>query len=252
MANDNLIILDKFIKEVKQDITVGCQLPLDIPNKEIIRIINRQKEYIYKHYEDSVEEKYLMLKKEAYDSEYFRLHREVELPEYVFSVNAVNEIGRENFGTNGFAGMDKDFAIDKFIYRDLYKPGLQSENMMYYVIHESLYDMARQVFINKISYTYNRLTNKFRFLGELPKNDCILKVYVKLSDADLFQDELFFRWIVAHCKAQIGRVLGTFSYNLPGNVTINYDLIREEGKEEIEAIKEEMKSEEGTDYFMTS
>jgi hypothetical protein len=39
---------------------------------------------------------------------------------------------------------------------------------------------------------------------------------------------------------------------LPGNIKINYDLIRTEGQEEITKIEEEIKSEEGMDFFFTT
>ena len=42
----------------------------------------------------------------------------------------------------------------------------------------------------------------------------------------------------------------TFGYSLPGNVTINGDMIKDDGKEELEQIKEEIKGDEGVDFFM--
>jgi hypothetical protein len=68
----------------------------------------------------------------------------------------------------------------------------------------------------------------------------------------LMRDELFFRYVVAKCKIQLSRILGTFNFNLPGNIQINYDLIRTEGQDEISKIEEEIKGEEGMDFFFTS
>ena len=45
--------------------------------------------------------------------------------------------------------------------------------------------------------------------------------------------------------------MGTFNYNLPGNITINYDLINSEGQDELSSIVEEIKGDEGVDYFFT-
>ena len=50
---------------------------------------------------------------------------------------------------------------------------------------------------------------------------------------------------------QLARILGTFQFNLPGNITINYDMLASEGKEEHDAIIEEIKGDEGVDYFYT-
>jgi hypothetical protein len=68
----------------------------------------------------------------------------------------------------------------------------------------------------------------------------------------LMEDELFFRYVVAKCKMQLSRVIGTFDFNLPGGIKINFDLIRSEGETALEKIEEEIKSEEGMDFFFTS
>ena len=122
---------------------------------------------------------------------------------------------------------------------------------MYYVINSSFIDTARQVLLPQISYSYNRLTHKFRFQGELPTHACIFQVYNTIPDCALFQDEMFIRYCIAKAKMQLARILGTFSFNLPGNITINYDMIATEGKDEIDAIIEEIKGDEGVDYFYT-
>ena len=51
---------------------------------------------------------------------------------------------------------------------------------------------------------------------------------------------------------QLSRVIGTFDFNLPGGIKINFDLIRSEGESALEKIEEEIKSEEGMDFFFTS
>ena len=53
--------LDALIKEINDDLTIGCQIPFTVPKNELARIINRAKDYFYKIYEDSVEEMYIAL-----------------------------------------------------------------------------------------------------------------------------------------------------------------------------------------------
>ena len=178
------------------------------------------------------------------------------MPSRVFSVYNVFEMSRFSgedggFGSRSFSSGDPDFAIDKFIYSDSFGAGLGSENLMYYVVNELFLDNARQVLQQQISFKYNRLTHKFRFMGELPRHAVVFHVGAKIPDCDLFQDEAFFRYCVAQAKISLSRILGTFNYNLPGNITLNYDLIRSEGQEEVAAIVEEIKSDEGADYFFT-
>ena len=265
--------LDALIKEINDDLTIGCQIPFTVPKNELARIINRAKDYFYKIYEDSVEEMYIALPASALKNINFNsginesndtlssaninsLRGVVPMPSTVYSVNNVFELngfaGEDGgFGTTSFSAGDSDFSIDKFIYSDAYGAGIGSENLMYYVINSSFIDTARQILLPQISYSYNRLTKKFRFQGKLPKHTCVFQVYSTIPDCNLFQDEIFIRYCIGKAKMQLARILGTFSFNLPGNITINYDMIASEGKEEIDSIIEEIKGDEGVDYFYT-
>jgi hypothetical protein len=265
--------LDALIKEINDELTIGCQLPFTVPKKELARIISRAKDWFYKSYEDSVEEIYIALPASAWSKPEFKRgvvdesdtlsaknvqssRGIVPMPPTVISVNNVFEIngfsGEDGgWGTNSFSAGDVDFSIERFIYSDAYGPGLGSENLMAYVINSSFMDVTRQVLLPQISYSYNRLTKKFRFQGELPKNTCIFQVYNTVPDCALFQDEIFVRYCIAKAKMQLARILGTFSFNLPGNITINYDMIASEGKDELDTIIQEIKDDEGVDWFYT-
>ena len=267
------VCLNELINEINDELTIACQIPFTVPKKQLMRIVDRAKQYFYKIYEDSVEEMYIGLPRGAVQKASFtkgiatnsdelseanltNTRGIIPMPDRVWSVNNVFEINRFSgedggFGTNSFSGLDPDFALDKFIYSDVYGAGIGSENLMYYVVNELFIDNSRQVLQPQISYSYNRLTKKFRFQGELPENAVIFQVYVTIPDCDLFNDEVFIRYCIAQAKISLGRILGTFDYNLPGNIKINYDLVKSEGQEELAAIIEEIKGDEGVDYFFT-
>jgi hypothetical protein len=270
--------LDALIKLINDDLTIACQIPFTVPKKELNNIIQRAKQYFYKIYEDSVEQMYIALPAGALHKPAFKQgvpygtgqDKEVitnkdninnprgivKMPSRVYSVNDVFEIGGFSgedggFGQMSFNADDVDFSIDKFIYDDVYGAGIGSENLMYYVVNSLFMDNARQVLLPQISYTYNRLTKKFRFQGELPKNAVIFEIFSTISDCALFEDEAFQRYVIGMAKIQLSRILGTFSFNLPGNITINYDMISSEGREEVDRVVEEIKGDEGVDYFFT-
>ena len=270
--------LDELIKLINDDLTIACQIPFTVPKKEINNIIQRAKKYFYKIYEDSVEQMYIALPAGALHTAAFKQgvpfgtgganetitnknqidnpRGIVKMPSRVYSVNDVFEIGGFSgedggFGSMSFNADDVDFSIDKFIYDDVYGAGMGSENLMYYVINSMFMDQARQVLIPQISYTYNRLTRKFRFQGEIPKRAVIFEIFSTISDCALFDDEAFQRYVIGQAKIQLSRILGTFSFNLPGNITINYDMISSEGREEVDRVVEEIKGDEGVDYFFT-
>jgi hypothetical protein len=272
-STDDIECLDALIQEINEELSIACQIPFTVPKKELARIIDRAKDYFYKIYEDSVEETYIALPASTWQHYDFNrgimesnaiLNNDninsnrgvVPMPQRVYSVVNAFEISRfggedGGFGSRSFSAGDPDLSIDKFIFSSQFGAGIGAENLMYYVINSKYVDNARQVLQAQISYSYNRLTNKFRFLGELPTHSVIFQIYAKIPDCALFQDEAFIRYCTAKAKIQLSRILGTFNYNLPGNITINYDMIRDEGKEEIEKIEEQIKGDEGVDYFFT-
>ena len=265
--------LEELIQEINDELTVACQIPFTVPKKELARIIERAKKYFYKIYEYSVEEMYLGLPGSTFNKQSFKQGLDTEedplnkknldnsrgivmMPKTVYAVNAVYEIGGFSgedggFGSNSFSFGDVDFSIDKFIYSDVYGAGIGSENLMYYVINSKFIDNSRQVLQAQIGYNYNRLTRKFRFTGKLPDNAVIFQVFTTIPDCNLYEDEAFIRYCIAKAKIQLSRILGTFNFNLPGNITINYDLVMNEGTEELAAVVEEIKGDEGVDYFFT-
>jgi hypothetical protein len=256
MTADQRACYDNLASLVQQEITSSCQIPFTIPKEEVIRIINRAKDWFYKHYEYSVQERYYALKASNFQTAAFKATGEIIMPDLVYSVNSVYEIGGfagedGGFGGSSFVGLDPDFALDKFIYNNLYGSGIGSEQMMYYVVNAYFIDIARMNLQGMISYNYNYLTKKFRFMGKHPRNAVIFLINEKLDDCSLFSDEIFIRYVVAMVKKQLGRILGTFNFNLPGNIQVNYSDIKSEGAEELQAIIEEIKGEEGTDYFFT-
>ena len=267
-CNNSKECLNELIKEINDELSVACQLPFSIPKREIARIVDKAKKWFYKNYEDSLEEIYIALPKESLVNNVFnsklkidnqKLTKEnldslrgvIKMPEEVFSVNAVYEINNFSGEAGGFSAGDTDLSIDKFIYNNTFGAGLASEDLMYYVINEKFIDNARQLLQQPLSYSYNRLSYKLRFRGELPKNAVVFDVYSKICDCDLFEDEVFIRYCAAVAKTQLARIIGTFDYKLPGNITVNYDIILSEGQEELSQIKENLKTEEGVDWFLT-
>jgi len=256
--------LNQLIKNVNDDLTVTCQIPFSLPKKQVTLLIDRAKKWFYKNYEDAVEETYLGFPSTTFSSTDFTsgsTRGTILLPEgiiQVFGVFQTNKWSGEagGWGGNNLNGNDSDFSIQKIMYGSLYNnsngAGISSDSLMFYVINQMYIDNARQVLSHPMSYTYNRLNRKFRFQGQLPTNSVILQVSSKIDDCALFSDELFERYIIATAKVQLSRILGTFNYNLPGNISINFDLIREEGRDELDKILEEIKTDEGVDYFFSN
>jgi hypothetical protein len=256
--------------------SVGGMIPFTIPAEVIAQLVKNAKTMFQKSYEDFTEEMFLILpeseiQKKKFNKGIAKLKDDGSkdksaikdtrgafmLPEKVVSVVGVYEIGGFE-GEAGWGGMllgkhTGDISLQNLLYQNAYDRSLAiaADTTAYYVATESFLDISRQIFQHPITFRYNRLTNNLRFLGELPRKDVIVDVLVAIPDCDMYNDDLFRRYVIADCKANLGRVLGTFSYQLPGNISINVDQIANEGNTEKDAILQEIKDMSGSWYIMT-
>ena len=268
--------LNDFVESIQNEISVGGMIPFTIPADVIAQLVKNAKTMFQKSYEDFTEEMFLILpeseiQKKRFNKGIAKLKSDGSedkkaikdtrgafmLPEKVVSVVGVYEIGGFE-GEAGWGGMllgkhTGDISLQNLLYQNAYDRSLAiaADTTAYYVATESFLDISRQIFQHPITFRYNRLTNNLRFLGELPHKDVIVDVLVAIPDCDMYNDDLFRRYVIADCKANLGRVLGTFNYQLPGNISINVDQIANEGTSEKESILQEIKDMSGSWYIMT-
>ena len=280
--------LNDFVESIQNEISVNGAIPFTIPAESIAQITKNAKTMFYKSYEDASEELFIAIPESEIRKKSFQrgIHTmdgpgdnkgtakfkkgegdnpntghtrgTYTLPEGVISVVGVYEIGAfsgESGWNSGLLGKSAgDVSLQRMVYQSVYDRtmAVSADNTMYYICTEAFLDISRQIFQNMISFKYNRLTNNLRFLGELPKSDVILDVLVRVPDCDLYNDDLFRRYVIADCKVQLSRILGAFSYQLPGNITVNVEAIANEGSTEKEQILQELKDMSGAWYIMTS
>ena len=267
--------LNDFVESIQNEMSVNGSIPFTIPAEAIAQLTKNARTLFYKSYEDAHEEMFIAIPQKELHKKAFRHgveHMKEEgdkkvlkdrrgtymLPEGVISVVGVYSLdgwsGEAGWNTGLLGKNTGDISLQRMVYQSVYDRtmAVSADNTMYYICTEAFLDMSRQIFQNMISFRYNRLTNNLRFLGELPKGDVILDVLVRVPGCDLYNDDLFRRYVIADCKIQLGRILGTFSYQMPGNVSINVESIANEGSTEKEAILQELKDMSGAWYIFTT
>lgn len=240
----------EFKQAVKDELTVACGVPLTVRDKELDRIIEWTEKWFHRNYEDAVESRYYGIPVTAFQTAEFRQRRTVPMPACVISVTGLKKLREDVALQSTFDGAE--LSVERVLLNDITTTGEATENLMYYVMNLYWADTVSQVLNHTVSFNYNRNTRKLFIGGETPERDLVAVTDVTVPREALYEDELFYRYVVAVAKAQLARLLGTFNYQLPGGVTINYDLLREEGRDTVQAIKEEIKGNSSMDFFLMS
>jgi hypothetical protein len=257
---------DLFLDEIADDLTGACMIPINLPKKEVMNIVKRAVKWFYKNYEYSVKENYYHIPNSVFETDYFKTHRSLHLPQaatdgsgMVFSVYGLYDLASGWNQPGG--GLDlrfesgSDFALERMLFRNVYDgdgAARGAEELQYYVINQSMVDLSRQIMENPISFHFSQLTGELKFMGDTPKGDVILEVYETIPNCALYSDEIFFRYVAAKVKISLGSKLSVFKFALPGNVEFDYSEIKSMGEEELSTVIEEIKGDEGVDWMMHS
>jgi hypothetical protein len=238
----------QLIEDINNEITFSGALPYSLPEKELKRILENDSRYFWDNWRYAVESRYLMLPLELFRNPTFKKFRQIQLPDCVqFVVDF-----KEAKGGSIFATIDRDFAEQKFIGSEIFLTPFIGESIMYRTVLFSFLDLTKSMMIDTIAYDYNKNTKLLGVLGRTPATAGVLRVYKKLEQEKLYEDEMFQRYVRAHAKVRLAHMLQTFNYTLPGDVTVNYQNITTTAEKEMEDVKLMMKGENTPDWmFLT-
>jgi len=236
----------EFISLVNGEITASCAIPFSLPSVEIERIINLEQKWMFREYRDAVQDAWYVLDKTYYNTTEWNNTRTFQLPECVMAVKYVYEMtsGQRVFGIH-----DPDLTFDRLMAADLYLTPLSSDQITYRTIQWSFWDLAKQFNLRDINHHFSINTKRLIITGRDPTESLWVTTLNEIPLEDLYEDPLFLKWVIAKSKMQLARILGTFNYTLLGGIQINYADIRSEGKEELDELKEKIKSDSPPDWF---
>ena len=238
--------LDELIADINDELTYSGMIPYTLPKKEIERIIKIDSNYFYDNWRHAVKSQYLLLPKEMFRTNEFKNGRTIQLPDCVAFVTDCKEAS----GGSIFATVDRDFSEQKFIGSEIYLTPFMGESIMYRTIMFSFLDLTRGMILDTIAYDHNKNDNSLGIVGRTPKVDVVLKVLKKIDVDKLYEDELFQRHVRARAKVRLAHMLQTFNYQLPGDVTINYQNMVATAEKEMDEVKTMIKGENTTDWML--
>lgn len=236
---------EELIEMVNEEITGGCSLPYSVPEREMQRIIEQALNWFFVNYGPAVETQYYIIPKSIWGLPEFKKTRTLLLPDCVISVTEVREMnGGGRMGT-----IDADFYDNRLLAAELFLSPFASDDLVLRTAQYSYWDLTQAFILERVSYDFNRNTHRLKIIGRNPKRDCTINTLVQIEENKLYDDWFFQRYVVSQAKISLGRILGFFTFNLPGGITINADSIKDEGKEELAAILQKIDDENSPDWF---
>ena len=237
---------EELIQLISDDLTASGQIKINLNTDEISRIIDVEKEMMHRDWRDAVELKYAVMNPQVFHTPEFKASRTIQLPDCVYGIDEFREIkdGSRLFGIN-----DPDLRLERVMGSDLWLSPFSSNVITSRTISYSWFDLARSFTLTDIQFRFNINTHRINVIGHDPIAPVLIRAYVAIDDADLYEDYYAQRWFIAKCKCQMHRILKTFEYNTIGGVSIT-SMYGEQGQAEIDSIKEYMKGQDQPDWFL--
>jgi len=237
----------ELINEVNRALTISCSLPYSPPDAEIERIIDLEMRWLMREYRTLWQDKIYILNKSYYKTSEWESTRTFQMPDCVIGIKKVieNTQGNRVFGIN-----DPDLNFDRLMAADLYLTPLSSDQITYRTIQWSFWDLARSFNLKDINHSFNMNTKRLIITGRTPVESLLILSLNSIPIEDAYEDPIIIKWMIAQGKRSLAKILGAFNYQLLGNITINFQMWKEEGDSELQELKDKIKSDDVPDYFI--
>jgi len=239
------MVEQELIKDINDELTFSGALPFSLNEKEIGRILTIAREFFYDNWRHSVEPKYMVLPLEMFRTEYFRKHRQIQLPDCIRMVTECKEIK----GGSVFATIDRDFSEQKFVGSEIFLTPFMGESIMYRTAVFSFLDLTKNLVLDTMAFDYNKNTRLLAIKGRTPLVNVVIDTYKTIEPEALYNDELYQRYVRAKAKLRLNEMLEAFEFELPGGVKLRYDRMMTKAETEMAKV-EEMFVGENTPDFM--
>jgi hypothetical protein len=237
----------EFVQRIIGELTSSGSIPYTIPTPEIDRIIDKEMRFLFREYRTLLQDKIYIITNRYYQTDEWKRTRTFQMNKCTEGIKKVVEMtgGDRVFGIN-----DPDLNFDRLMASDLYLTPLSSDQITYRTIQWSFWDLARAFNLKDINHDFNHDTHRLIITGRTPVNSLMVLAMDTIPLEDAYEDTIVLDWMIAKAKLSLARILGTFNFQLLGNVTINFEQIRTEGNLEIEALKEKIKGDNPPDWFI--
>lgn len=245
------LTIEEFIDSVQMELNISCTLPKTLPDESIHLIIEKRAlPWFYRNYLYAVQKLYYLIDKEAFNQEEFTKYSYVTIPCEIQSVVYLYEVRGESLFQLGIntPNLSVNLGVTNQPYLSSYVTTI-GELGVYKTILDNMSDMLDQLNKYTLKHHFNQLNHRLNILTEV-KHHVIMEAYANIPRENLFNDDLFFKYVVGYSKQQLGNMVGRYDITLPGGVKINYNDIVGQGKEEVKEVEDAVNNMSNSSFFI--
>jgi hypothetical protein len=213
-------------------------LPKSLPDANIRQIIEaRAKPWFYRTYQNAVQKIYFLIRKEAFFSDEFTKYNYVNVPCEIQSVTYLYEVKGASLFQLGLntPNLSVNLGVTNQPYLSSYVTTI-GELGVYKTMLDSMSDMMNQLNKYTLRYQFNQLNHRLHILTNI-KHDVIMEAYANIPEENLFNDDLFFKYVVGWSKVNLGNMLGLYDFTMPGGIKLNHGNLISQGQAEVKKLK---------------
>jgi len=244
------LTIEEFVDRIQTEISVSCALPKTLPDANIRQIVeSRALPWFYRNYQFAVQKLYFLIRKEAFFTDEFTKYNYVNVPCEIQSVTYLYEVRGESLFQLGIntPNLSVNLGVTNQPYLSSYVTTI-GELGVYKTILDSMSDMLNQLNKYTLKYSFNQLNHRLHILTNV-KYDVIMEAYANIPQENLFNDDLFYKYVVGWAKVQLGNMVSLYEFQLPGGVKINGANLVTQGQAEVKEVEEEIKGQSNSSFF---
>jgi hypothetical protein len=237
---------DSFIARVVDEITEGRSIPAAPNTKRIEQIMKEAVRFFHENSDEAVENEYIILDASFVDTPLFKSKRQIQLPSCVEAIEGLSETGSMmNAGGNNINADYRKTNFNQFMMT-----GGDSDAMLYSVVSSYYSDFLRNFVLTRVSYGYSSHTKMLTIKGRDHFRNLVALAAVHISAEALYESTRFFEYVCGKCKISFANIFGFTNAKLIGGVELSLRDIRDDGKEMVKDIKQQLIDDRDTlDYF---
>lgn len=252
--NNDKMTIEQIIDYVQADLTFSGTLPKVLPDLEIVRIIKEEAlEWFYKNYQFAVIKSYYKLDKDFIRSEYYTAMGYITLPEEVENITRIVEINNPSLFRIGIQApnLSINFGVTNQPYLTSFVTNI-GELSTYRQILSAFSDEVNKLARNYTKFSFNPVNKRLNILDEI-RTDFMLEVYVRLQQEEIFNNNLFKKYVVSLSSIRLGQMLGRLTFNMPGSFQYNASDLISQGQTSLDKVIEEIqKQSPNSSFFIMS